>query len=479
MDSLIDYGAPPWFDEWRLHQRDAFLFGMMSRKRHVGLGVATGVGKGLLAYLLGKNHKGRACILTSRIGLAAQYKGDFPDVAVIQGRRNYRTRKEYEDALLEAVNAPIVVTNYQYYFFSLVSGRLGFFDTLICDEAALAFNEMSNFLSFNTTREKMAELGLGWPEKPDDPDSWKQWAFTATPKLRRLVVDYQRLHKETDELLGYAAKMSVLQSMRGRWVAESDGYSGLVGRVWPGEDGAKYLFEPGIKKIFYLSGTLRPQSMRLLGVPEDEMVFKEWPHPFPWRIRPVYWIPTIRYVERQMKEQDYQMILLRIDQLINKYQGKLGLLHTVSYARAQMFADRLANRDAIVLHDSRNTAHTVSVFLARKGRGMTSVLASPALQAGWDLGAIDWQAIVKLPFKPATDCITQARMEEDPNYTQYEVAQEIVQQAGRIVRGPNDEDAGVTIIPDDSWKWFGPKNRAAMPGWFKVQELNKLPDLLT
>ena len=443
------------------------------------MGLATGLGKGAIAYLLAKNHKGRACILTSRIGLAAQYKGDFPDVAVIQGRRNYRTRKEYKDALEIAVNAPIVVTNYQFYFFSLVSGRLGVFDTLICDEAALAFTEMSNFLSFSTDREKMASLGLGWPEKPDEPQSWRRWAFDAIPKLRRLVIDYQRLHMETDELLGYVAKMSVLQSMSGRWVAESDGYNGLVGRVWPGEDGAKYLYEPGIRKVFYLSGTLRPQSMRLLGVPEDEMVFKEWPHPFPWEHRPVYWIPTVRYVEKQMKPQDYEMVVTRIDQLINRYEGKLGLLHTVSYARARMIQERSLNSNAIVLHDSRNTAHIVGIFLNQKGKGVTRVLASPALQAGWDLGEIDWQVIVKLPFKPAGDVITQARMEEDPNYTQYEVAQEIVQEAGRIVRGPNREDAGVTFIIDNSWKWFGYKNREAMPTWFKVKEINKIPDLLT
>ena len=467
----VDWGAPAKFAQWRSYQQQAFYHGLFATRRHVGIGLATGGGKSTVAFLLAHNARGRTVILTSRIGLAHQYASDFPSVVEIHSRRNYRTEDLYKMQVKRAAAAKVVVTNYQYYF--RARSVLGQFRSVICDEAVLAFKEMSNFLSFEASKDQMEHWELGWPQDPNDTESWRAWASRkALPIARAKIAMLKRDYKDADELEAIAGSLETLSAMHGRWVCEGDDKEALVGRVWPGEEAAIHLYPPYIKRIYYLSGTLRPQALRLLGVKNSEMDFVEFPHPIPSDIRPVYWVPTVRVVERTMTNMDRHTWIARIDQLAKKYPGELGLIHTVSYARAKYVKENSKLGRDMYIHNSRDTVRTVDWFRKQKGRG-TKILVSPVLTTGWDIPEVRWQCIAKLPFQPATDCITKARMEDDKTFVQYDVAQEIVQQAGRIVRGPAKEDAGDTFIVDDQWEWFGPKNREAMPSWFYVERRAK------
>ena len=468
------FGAPPEFSSWRPQQEDAFIWALSRSERHVGMSLATGTGKSLISYLLGKAAKGRTIILTSRIGLANQYKAEFPGIKEIHARRNYYTEEQYKEALASAIGAPIVVTNYQFYFYSVLSGRLGSFATVVCDEAAVTFRELSNFMSVNIEKEQIKKWGIVWPTLGDIPQDWRRWATqTVIPSLKSVISHppFPLSDRDIDEVNGLIMQFRILQRMDGRWVCAQNEVGTLIAKVWPGEDAAEFLYPPYVRKIYYMSGTLRPHSMKLLGIPEEEMTFKEWPHPYPAEIRPVIWIPTIRAVERTASESDWRMWRTRIDQIINNFPGKLGLVHTVSYPRAQMVATKSKNKEIMVTHNSKTTVKTVEWFKEQKGNG-SLVLVSPVLVAGWDLPEVSYQIIGKIPFPDGRDVLVRARNEDDKTFNSYEAAQDLVQQAGRIVRGPTMDDWGLTIIIDDTWSWFGPKNRDAMPDWFKVEKRN-------
>jgi hypothetical protein len=242
--------------------------------------------------------------------------------------------------------------------------------------------------------------------------------------------------------------------------------------IWPGRY-SEALFS-GVQKIILLSATLRPYTLRLLGIKESDVDFREWPAVFSPNRGMVYHVPTAKLTWKA-KDEDYKKILDRVDEIIGGRLDRKGIIHTVSYDRASK-----------ILAGSRYAAH---IFSNSNGRGANesvesfrrakapAVLVSPSFSTGFDFPGdlCEYQIILKTPYPNTNSRVIKERCESN-DYRMYAAAQELVQMCGRARR--YEEDRSETIIVDNgvSWLLSPGGGKKFLPGWFRVWTVQKVPN---
>jgi Rad3-related DNA helicase len=183
-------------------------------------------------------------------------------------------------------------------------------------------------------------------------------------------------------------------------------------------------------------------------------------------------------MNKNTDEEGYRNWLTQIDQFISKGRiDRKGIIHTVSYKRAQMVMEKSEFRKYMLSHNSRNTRAMVEAF--RKSSA-PCIMVSPCLDTGYDFpnSQARWQIIGKLPWPDTRSIVMQARKKMDEDYMAHLTMQTLQQTYGRIVRGPGDW--GETICLDASIAWFMRIYGHFANSWFKeaIQWRNTIPEPL-
>lgn len=501
-------GAPDHFPSWRPEQEDAIWAVTGSDKRFNALGMPTGSGKSLASVVAGQLLGARTLVLTSTKGLQEQYSRDFTTVGMedIRGMNNYRCAElepwgaynylnpasapatadrgpckwgmdcprksagcDYYDQLRLAKTAPLVVTNYAYW---LAMGRnqqrnteygepLGEFDTIVLDEAHDAADALCSALAIEIEKEAvLVGLGMSVPEHDAPLDRWIEWgkeaAATGDELLKELKKELLRsgpsaeLMKRTRLVTEVTRRAAMLQWLSGEWVvgtpAPQSGVAGIIEPVW-GSPYAEQLLFRGIKRVLLVSATLCRKTAHLLGIKDDELEFREYDSSFPLERRRVIRIPTVR-MHWKMTDGERRIWADRILRIIDSRTDRKGLVHTVSYDRAQYLARHIEDDTEVPLftHTSRTTRAVIEQFKRHRGG---AVMISPSLGTGYDFpdDLLRYQIIAKVPWPDTRDPITAARVKGDKEYAPYSVMQQMVQMAGRSTRSATDWSE--TFVVDD------------------------------
>ena len=498
-----------------------------AKQRFVCLCAPTGFGKSLAYMAMAQVAGLRTLYLTSTKGLQSQLMGDFAESGLvdIRGMNNYACLLErdsvqmtrnaqpvtcddgpcvsgyrcelrkggclYFDAQARAQEAQLVVTNYAYW---LNDGRrdegLGRFDLLVMDEAHDAPKQLAEFLHIELQRAEVEGLlGADWLPDTTTVADWCAWAQAQADKLIYDLSGYTPAGSDTPppmsptdrrhmrELRRLLRKMVALASMRGKWITEMVGAARVFDPVSPSEYG-ELLFQ-GVRKVVLVGATVRPKTAELLGADPVHTTLHEYRSAFDIRRRPVLHVPTVR-VNARTDQSQYRSLIARIDQLIKPRLGRKGIIHTVSYARAEMIMGLSDNRRYMIGHSTRTARSTVEAF---KHMPAPAILVSPSMTTGWDFPGDEcrWQIIVKVPFPDTRSEVMQARVKADPDYSGYLAMQELVQASGRGNRSVDDWCE--TLIVDDSLGWFLQKyaSRFAPQWWLEALRRCKkgiLPDPL-
>jgi hypothetical protein len=438
----------------------------------------------------------KTVILTSTLGLQDQYGSELGFLDDVRGMRNYRClaaadefrtrfharlqRGEtvtcddgpcksdvpctlkmagclYFDAYRTFMRGQAGVTSYDKWLSSRrYSNGLGAVPRLICDEGhAVAEHLMSACRIELPAREYD---GKGTP--PATTEGWRLWAANRQAWLER-IGELKVLRKHN---VNAVQRLESMAGMDEHWAWER------TDRGWTFEPVVPRLLLPLLcdtvqERVVLMSATITPALLTTLGISANDITFLDYGSTFPVERRPVHVVECVR-VDQRWTEDDKQRWLDRIDTIITRRRDRKGIIHTVSYARAQWINERSKHRDLMLV---RQPGEPTAAFVARFQQQTTPcILLHPAVETGFSFpdDQARYQIIAKVPFVSTASPIARARIKENPEYRNQAAMQRIVQATGRIVR--SDQDWGETFVIDDHFKqWFWRAAAQYAPSWFR------------
>ena len=420
---------------------------------------------------------------------------------------------EYYDRYRRAQSASAIVTNYQCWFYDTLKEKSSLHidpklyemkrelsgnnnddprkpvELLVCDEAdKIEFGELARFVGVDVSRRECLHLRIPWLDEGQTLEKWRHWAEDCEKVIDARVKDAesklasarkgsgQEWSHDLRRLRDMKRKLSRLTTLKVEddWIldehTERDSLSGATHLkavrftpLYPARYAEQALWR-GVKKIVLMSATVRPETARFLGIDPGEMTFLEFPSSFDPKRRPVIQVPSVQMNYRTEKD-DRQMLwwLKKLDTIIGARQDRKGIIHAVSYARAQFIRDNSEFGRFMLIHNSRDREEVIEKF---RRSPAPAILVSPSVDTGYDFAGDQcrYAIIAKLPFASVKDKLVKARQERDKEYGLFLAAQTLVQMSGRPVR--SESDWAEIIILDDSFSWFYPKVKKFLPRWW-------------
>lgn len=480
---LRELGISPKFKGLRAVQESQLEKLLVSPHRVDVMALPTGTGKSLLGVVYARLVGMPAVILTSTRALQDQYQKDFDDISTdVRGMANYPCRllegkaecdvgpcldgescvwKEagcaYFDRLRHGKDSDLVITNYAFWF-AHQDQILGPRPLVILDEAHELDAELAKQAGVQF-RPNEVRFGAGAGER--DLDGWREWAEEKVKLVKDVMHRPSTTPFERRKLRNLEERLVRLQYAGSDWVW--DLVPDRLVRFEP-LDLSPYverLLMRGADKVLMMSATVRPDMVMDLGL---EFGFNESDSPFPVERRPIYWMETGLRLSAKTSGRQWKEWVDNIDNVIKTRLEKKGIVHTVSYARAQMLKTRSRFRDKMIVHEPSEARRTVEQF---KKAGAPAILVSPVVHTGIDFPFDEarFQIIGKVPFPDTRSGIASARMEKDPLWSKKFAARTLVQMAGRVVR--DEADHAETIIVDDNIKFLFSRHKNLFPRWWR------------
>lgn len=476
-----DYGFD--FDAYRPLQLQALnrATTAASRKRLVGIQAGTGFGKTLFGATLARQVDYRSGILVSSRALEDQYMEDTNGQFVnIRGRSNYeclhyrncdegRHRKcGYQRPptpscpyilRLQQAQQESFITNYRYFVeMSRRGAGLGTLERLVCDEAHHLVDALTAAAAV------VLDAGdLKWFQDSRPSEEVSIWAERARGIMPSVMNEYDAARAG-----GYSAShIRRLEDLffKISTLAEASDESWVVDEQ---KDGS-FKFEPidaglfgkwiteGAVDVFFTSATLRPILFEFLNISKQDFTFIEMGSDFPPEKAPVYVMPKVR-VDWKMSDNDKILLRSTIDNWISRRLDRKGVIHSVSYDRAEWLKATSRYGDKMITHGRGQARQGVEEF---RRADAPSILVSPAVDTGFDFpgDAASWQVLMKLPRMSAEGSkrLLARRKERYKKWSEYEVAQRFEQMCGRVNR--SKDEIGETVIFDGHADYFLNNNK--------------------
>lgn len=503
-----DLSLPKKFSSFRDVQSDAIWKLYQSQKRFKVLTMPTGSGKSLtvMAYLLMSGS--RAVVLTSTRALQNQYLQDFKVLNKrlaheggfrdVRGQSNYVCRAvpdgnttvadgpchfgvacdfrrkggcDYYDAVRAAAGGRITITNYAFWMSANYFREDQFaekFDTVVLDESHAAPDELAGFFSCHVSLQEN-RVYLRPTAVPTSAD-WPRWSARETASLAQKIEEMSK-HKLTPTTHRHLTKMRDLWrrlsrltgASRAGWTFEVTRAGWRWDPIWPAPYAEDCLFI-GIPNVVLVSATVTTKTVQLLGVKKEEADIFEFDSSFEIESRPVYVVRSAPRITYRTQWPELQAWVRAMDDIMERRPDRKGLIHTVSYARAELIYKLSRNRHRLLKHTTRTTADTLIKF---RTSAEPLVLLSPSMSTGVDfpMRQCEFQIISKVPFPDFRAAVLKARAKMDKEYNFYLAALELVQAAGRGMR--SEDDQCETFIMDGNASWFVWIWRKFLPDWFQ------------
>lgn len=384
----------------------------------------------------------------------------------------------HTDAIERARASRLVVTNYAFHLYRSLNDttHLGHFDLIVCDEAHLALDWLTDVVSFHIASSTFRRLiDMAIPPVVDVP-SLRAWAVAAR---QLLLVAYAKAKASCDnDLLQEITRLG--QSLRRfldtsvDWVVEksTDGpphnQSLHLRPVWPGRF-ARLLFGDAAKVIL-CSATISNADPIRLG--RSHFSTFALPSNFPAYRRPVIYVdkePQIR-VDRNTTDAEMRILCDRIAAFAESTTHK-GIIQSPSYALAQRIKTSMRDKSRLLIATKGNNQ------LDKFASDGSWILVSPSLKEGVDFPytTCAWIAFPKVPFPYFGDALLRARCATDRNYSDELTTRSFVQMALRASRAP--DDYCMIVIFDAHYAWW--KLKAKFEPWFEdaCETVSRVPTL--
>jgi Rad3-related DNA helicase len=405
---------------------------------------------------------------------------------------------DYFDDYRRACAKQLVMTNNAYWIAIHKYGQgLGDFDALFIDEAHAVDGALNTAIAVEFTKEEFAEIGSKHPKITDPLVNWRTWGRTQLSKIEARLEFFANsdeigrrmgpegvltLVNDTDlpdasELKMWKqleTKFKTLSNSTDKWVIErTSGGNIRISPVWVRHYAESHLFR-GIPRVAFFSATVRPKIADLLGIPDGDWEFREYPSTFPVERRPLYWVPTVA-LSHESDASDLRTWVVRIDNIIAGRLDRKGIIHTRSFKLQQLLKAQSRFSKLMMVNVTGNTRDVVQSF---KEADAPAILVSPSVGTGYDFPGdlARYQIIGKVPYVDKRGAIIQAQLKEDPKYADYLTSQDLIQIYGRSNRAP--DDFSETFCVDDCIRNFVKYNKNLFPEYFleAFQPVERIPD---
>lgn len=198
-----------------------------------------------------------------------------------------------------------------------------------------------------------------------------------------------------------------------------------------------------------------------IGLGDKEAEVIQYPMPFEAENRPIETRTIIDKFSSGGFNENYREVVDTIELIASKHEGKKGLLHTASYARAKRLKESLGEN--AMLHQQGENAEDE---IERWQESNADMFLSPSCVSGVDLtdDMCRWQVLCKVPYPNVGSNRVSFLLEERKDWKWYyeTTALSLIQSVGRGVRSKNDHCTYYVL--DRSWKDV--MNKASVPEWF-------------
>jgi Rad3-related DNA helicase len=221
------------------------------------------------------------------------------------------------------------------------------------------------------------------------------------------------------------------------------------------------------QKVLLLSSTIGPLDRIELGIEQGSVKLLESDSPIPPANRPfVIW--PVASMSSAVQQKNLPTITDAILQIAKKHSEVKGLIHA-TYELA-IFLRKYINEShpelssRFLFHDQKNKNEVFKFFRAASN---PLILVGSGMSEGIDLpeDAARFQVICKVMFPYLGDDVNKWRCHNSPRLYNYDAVKMIIQQSGRICRGPTDK--GVTYMLDSNFLYLESKTPQEWPMWFK------------
>ena len=484
-----------------------------STKRSTVICAPTGFGKSPCVVAAALLSKKPTCIVTSSRSLQDQYLSDFSSIGMvdIRGRNNYSCDMHPEDpaysceqgyaarcpykgtvacscsqAEMRAATSSLVVTNYAKWCSARRFGQgMAHFEQVIFDEGDSSYEALSQAMQVILNHKEIEDnLKLDFPDPSEAEDfaNWKAWASFARGIAEQAMIAAQaRITGLSDPKPSWVKHFTHMRNLTRRLstLATANSKEWIVDEIEQG-----YQFDPirpgryaeaalllRVPKIVFISATIRPKSMYMVGISKDQFDFKEFDSDFDPKRCPIYYVPAMRVDARNP---DRTLLWLKLDQMLAKRRDRKGIVQTTSYDTQKEVQAVSRFSDSMILNPKGEVPTEIVDRFKAAGDG--AILVSPSVGVGHDFAGdlCRFNAILKIPFEPPSK-ILKAREADDKEYRSYRAMQKLVQQLGRDVRSRTDWSE--RFIFDEHYSWFGPRYAHLAPASFHgfVKPTNVLP----
>lgn len=190
----------------------------------------------------------------------------------------------------------------------------------------------------------------------------------------------------------------------------------------------------------------------------SKFVYGELDNPIPLNNRKIYYIPKFK-VNAGFK--DFEKMGMFMGKIIERHAPSNGLIHCVSYALGNNIFQHLPKKGGAFIGRDRN-----EIVDEMSNHNSGRVCISPSIVKGYDFkGDMSrFQVIAKVPYGYLGDPLIKLNSEYRSGWYARKAILQIVQAAGRSVRGVDDH--ATTYITDSSFGRLLHDNREIFPDWF-------------
>lgn len=477
-----------------------------SGKKYLFLDLPTGSGKSILAnyaalfYLNEINNNAKFDIITNTKMLQNQYLKDFEYMSNLWGRSNYKCEQwgescdhgnecnknnktkceecPYEEAKSEWLDSKIGLTNFHilglYSLFNSEILELRQSKVLIIDEAHLFEETINGFVTFILSKkvwrnlivdnlDNEYEMVLARLENVDDIAKWientlivdlekselkHRWQLTTVKEMKKWQEKVRNI-KNIGELLSKLNKF--LEDYKGKvsdWVTDRKIIKGditwTIQPLWTGDILSQNVWK-NYDLVIFMSGSIIDCNTfaYLNGIPSEEFSYLQQPSPFDVEKRPIYYYPLGK-LSFYNKEASWDKFVPVIKQILKKYKGKKGIIHTNSYEFLQYIQRDIQDKRLLFVESDKREM----VLKEHINCTEDTVLVSASMTEGVDLkdDLSRFQIIIKVPYPNLSSKVNQTRLKIKPSWYNLKTIQTLVQSYGRSIR--NEEDYCDTFILD-------------------------------